>query len=157
MQVDNSEKSGRTGASDNKRVYRILIVDDEADLTLTFTKALEENGFEVDSFNDPEKAISSFKAGYYDLLLLDIRMPVMDGFKLHKKLKEKDSNVKVCFITAYEIYYNTLKKDYPSFDIGCFIHKPISMADLIKEVCTQLGIPKEQHAHYRYDSPQRRS
>ena len=133
MQVDNSEKSGRTGASDNKRVYRILIVDDEADLTLTFTKALEENGFEVDSFNDPEKAISSFKAGYYDLLLLDIRMPVVDGFKLHKKLKEKDSNVKVCFITAYEIYYNTLKKDYPSFDIGCFIHKPISMADLVKK------------------------
>jgi DNA-binding response OmpR family regulator len=143
LQVDNSEKSGRTDASDNKRVYRILIVDDEADITLTFTKALKENGFEVNSFNDPEKALSSFKTGYYDLLLLDIRMPVMDGFKLHAKLKEIDCDVKVCFITAYEIYYNTLKKDYPSFDIGCFIHKPISMADLIKEVCTQLGIPKE--------------
>jgi len=130
----------------NKRVYRILVVDDEADITLTFTKALKENGFEVNSFNDPEKALSSFKPDYYDLLLLDIRMPIMDGFKLYKKLKEKDSGAKVCFITAYEAYYTTLKKDHPSLEIGCFIHKPISVTDLVKEVCTELGIAKEQPA-----------
>ena len=143
MQVDNSENSGRADVSNNKRSYRILIVDDESYITLTFTKALEENGFEVDSFNEPEKALSSFKTGYYDLVLLDIRMPVMDGFKLHKKLKEIDCDVKVCFITAYETYYNTLKKNYPSLNIECFIHKPILMADLVQEVCTQLGILKE--------------
>ncbi len=135
------------GANNNKRLHRILLVDDQADITLTFTKALKENGFEVDAFNDPEKALSSFKSGYYDLLLLDVGMPNIDGFKLYKKLKERDRDVKVCFITAYYAYYNTLKKDYPSLDIEWFIRKPISMDDLVREVRTELGIPQRTIAY----------
>jgi DNA-binding response OmpR family regulator len=139
------ENNRRISASDNnKRIYRILIVDDDADITLTFSRALKEIKFEVDSYNDPEKALSNFKAGYYDLLLLDLRMPIMDGFMLYKRLEEIDSIVKVCFVTSYETYYNSLKKEYPSLDIGCFIHKPISMADLVEAVCIELGIPEEQ-------------
>ncbi len=123
------------------RTNRILLVDDEADITLTFTKGLKQNGFEVDAFNDPEEALSNFKSDWYDLLLIDIRMPKINGFELYNRLRDKDRNVKVCFLTAYETYYNILKKDYPTLDIGCFIQKPISIPDLIKHIFTELDIP----------------
>jgi len=54
---------------------RILVVDDDPDITLTFRIGLEKNGFVVTVFNDPLKALSTFRAGLYDLLLLDVRMP----------------------------------------------------------------------------------
>ena len=120
---------------------RILLVDDEQDITSAFTIGLEEYGFEVDVFNYPEEVLSSFRAGWYGLLLLDIRMPKINGFELYKKLSNKDKKVKVCFMTAYELYYEALKKDYPSLDVGCFIQKPITIVDLVKHVCTELHIP----------------
>jgi two-component system, OmpR family, response regulator ChvI len=125
----------------NNRTNRILLVDDEQDITLTFTKGLKQNGFEVDAFNDPEEALSNFKSDWYDLLLLDVRMTKINGFELYKKLRAKDNNAKVCFVTAYEIYYNILKNDYPTLDIGCFIQKPVSIPDLVKHICTELHIP----------------
>ena len=124
----------------NDRSNRILLVDDEQDITLAFTNGLKQSGFEVDAFNDPEEALSNFKPDYYGLLLLDVRMSKIDGFELSKRLREKDKNVKVCFITAYEIYYNTLKRDYPTLDIGCFIQKPVSIPDLIEHVCSELKV-----------------
>ena len=66
-----------------------MLVDDEQDITLTFTNGLKQNGFEVDAFNDPEHALTNFKPGYYDLLLLDVRMPKIDGFELYRKLRKK--------------------------------------------------------------------
>jgi DNA-binding response OmpR family regulator len=125
----------------NNRTNRILLVDDERDITLIFTNGLKQNGFEVDAFNDPEEALYGFKPGYYDLLLLDIRMPKIDGFELYKKLKDKDNNVKVCFITAYELYYEALKKDYPTLDVGCFIQKPTTIDEFVKHVCSELRMP----------------
>ena len=68
-------------------------------------------------------------------------MPKINGFELYNRLRDKDRNVKVCFLTAYETYYNILKKDYPTLDIGCFIQKPISIPDLIKHIFTELDIP----------------
>lgn len=125
----------------NNHTNRILLVDDEQDITLTFTNGLKQSGFEVDAFNDPEEALSIFKPDWYGLLLLDIRMPKINGFELSKKLIDKDKNVKVCFITAYELYYDSLKKDYPTLDVGCFIQKPTAIDELVKHVCTELRIP----------------
>jgi DNA-binding response OmpR family regulator len=125
----------------NNRSNRILLVDDEQDIASAFTMGLEQYGFEVDGFNDPEDALSSFRAGWYGLLLLDIRMPKINGFELYKKLRNKDVNAKVCFMTAYELYYEALKKDYPTLDLGCFIQKPITIDDLVKHVCSELHIP----------------
>ncbi len=116
-------------------------MDDEQDIASAFTIGLEQYGFEVDVFNDPEDALSSFRAGWYGLLLLDIRMPKINGFELYRNLSNKDLNVKVCFMIAYELYYEALKKDYPSLDVGCFIQKPITIDDLVKHVCTELCIP----------------
>jgi two-component system, OmpR family, response regulator ChvI len=92
----------------NLHQYRILLVDDEPDVTLALKQGLEENGFSVDAFNDPRVALSKFKPAFYDLLLLDIKMADLNGVQLYQEVKKKDKNAKVCFITAYEVYYETL-------------------------------------------------
>jgi DNA-binding response OmpR family regulator len=84
---------------------KILIVDDDTDVTLTFKTALDNYGFEVETYNDPVLALSNFKPHFYDLLLIDIRMPDMNGFELSQKIRKRDRSVKICFITAFEVYW----------------------------------------------------
>jgi two-component system, OmpR family, response regulator ChvI len=118
-----------------RRRRRILIVDDEPDITSVFKLVLADTGFEVDVFNDPLVALSNFKTNSYDLLLLDIRMPKMNGFELYQKIKEIDDKVKVCFMTAFDVYHEEFKKEFPTSDeVKYFIRKPIAIADLVKHV-----------------------
>jgi CheY-like chemotaxis protein len=128
--------------------FRIILVDDYPDILLTFKKGLEETqntivkglNLQVDTFADPKEALTSFSASVYDLLLLDIRMPNINGFELYEKLKIIDDKPKVCFITAYELYYDALKKDFPELDVGCFIKKPISTEDLATKIRNELAL-----------------
>ena len=114
---------------------RILVVDDEPDLTQVSALALEYHGYKVDSFNDPQEALSKFKPGLYDLIILDIKMPKMDGFELYHEIKKKDNNAKVCFLTASELYYEEFRKEeYCALDRNLFIQKPIDNEDLVKEI-----------------------
>ena len=114
---------------------RILVVDDEPDLTQVSALALEYHGYKVDSFNDPQEALSKFKPGSYDLIILDIKMPKMDGFELYHEIKKKDNNAKVCFLTASELYYEEFRnKEYRALDRNLFIRKPINNEDLVKEI-----------------------
>jgi DNA-binding response OmpR family regulator len=114
---------------------KILAVDDEPDLTKLCSLALEYHGFKVDTFNDPQEALSNYKPGYYDLVILDIKMPKMDGFELYDKIKKKDRKAKVCFLTASELYYEEFrKKEYCALDRDLFIRKPIDNEELLKEV-----------------------
>jgi DNA-binding response OmpR family regulator len=114
---------------------RILAVDDEPDITNLCSLALEYYGFKVDTFIDSEEALSSFRPDYYDLVILDIKMPKMDGFELYEELKKMDNDVKVCFLTASELYYEEFrKKEYHALDKNLFIRKPIDNEDLLKEV-----------------------
>ena len=123
----------------NNNNKRILVVDDEPDLTQVSTLALEYHGFKVDSFNDPQEALSKFKPGLYDLIILDIKMPKMDGFELYHEIKKKDNNAKVCFLTASELYYEEFrKKEYCALDRNLFIQKPIDNEDLVKEINKRL-------------------
>jgi two-component system, OmpR family, response regulator ChvI len=119
---------------------RILLVDNEADIAFGLKIGLEDNGFVVDAFNDPELALSNFKAGSYDLLLLDIRMPKMNGFESYLKMKKMDSKVKVFFITASEMYYyeELTKEALARIGAKRVIRKPITIDDLIKEITTEL-------------------
>jgi CheY-like chemotaxis protein len=137
--------------SDRDINNRILLVDDELDITTAFTLVLEDNGFKVDTFNDPMKALSSFRGGSYDLALLDYKMPNMNGFELYQKIRKIDDKIKVCFITAFEIYHEGLKKKFQSssnessqhtreeIDVKCIIKKPIDIEELVKRIKEELN------------------
>ena len=118
----------------------ILVVDDELDITLTLQVGLEDGGFDVEAFNDPELALSSFKPGLYDLVLIDITMPKMDGFALYEQLKTADYGVKVCFLTASEMYREEIREvDHCTLNKDLFLQKPISNDDLIREIKKRTG------------------
>ena len=118
---------------------RILIVDDDPDILTTYKKGLEESGlFEVDTFTDPEEMLSNFKNGLYDFLIIDIRLPKMDGFELYDKMKAIDNKVKICFITAYEINYRALRQVFPEPKLECFIQKPIEIGKLVERIKSEL-------------------
>lgn len=106
-----------------------MVVDDEPDVSFATTKMLEQIGCDVDSYNDPVLAASNFRAGLYSLVLLDIRMPKMDGFELYQKIRKKDKKVKICFMTAYEIYHDQFGQ-LPKSDINQFIKKPLDLQQL---------------------------
>jgi CheY-like chemotaxis protein len=150
---------------------RILVIDDEEDITFFLKEALEGSGrFEVVTFNDPLLALSSFNnkddknnlPSAYDLILLDIKMPKMDGFELYQEIQKRidptatataasssrdDDNdqgkngkkTKICFMTAFEVYYEALKELFPdTYSSICFIKKPSSAQDLIKRISREI-------------------
>jgi DNA-binding response OmpR family regulator len=120
---------------DKIRRKRIMVVDDEYDLTLFYRMSLEYYGFEVETYNESRRALSNFKPDYYDLIILDIKMPDMDGFELFREIKERDPNAKACFLTASELYYREFRtKEYSKLDKELFIRKPIGIEELIKEI-----------------------
>ena len=118
---------------------RILLVDDEPDVATLFKLVLERSGFSVDVFNDPVLALSNYKTGAYDLLLLDIKMDQMTGFELFQKIRDKDEKVKVCFITAYEEYHKRFQETFPNLEVDCFIRKPIPSYELVKIIKAKLN------------------
>ena len=124
----------------NDKKKSILLVDDEHDITYSFSIALEDKGFAVDTFNDPQEALSNFKAGLYDLLLLDVKMPKMNGFELYREMEKIDNKAKVCFITAFEVYYKSLRELFPTMEIDCFIKKPITTNDLAERIMAELAV-----------------
>ena len=95
---------------------------------------MEDNGFVVDTFNDPQLVISNFKTDLYDLLLIDIGIPKMNGFEFYKEIRKVDDKVKVCFFKASEAYLMDLVKKYDMSDLNCFISKPIAIEELVKRI-----------------------
>jgi CheY-like chemotaxis protein len=119
---------------------RIFLVDDNYDHTVTFKVGLELAGFEVDAYNDSAIALSKFKPDYYDLMLIDIKMPKIDGFELYEKISEIDNKVRVWFITAYE-RYEALKEVPPKsreMILNHFVEKPIEIDILVKQIKSEL-------------------
>jgi CheY-like chemotaxis protein len=125
---------------------RILIVDDHPDIILTFKKGLEAENeysggkifFQVYAYYDPLLALSEFKVNFYDLLLVDVNMPQVNGFEFSEKILELDVNVRVCYISAGEMNIEALREQYPSLSIGCFIKKPITIENLVRRVKAEL-------------------
>jgi DNA-binding response OmpR family regulator len=113
-----------------------LVVDDQPDITLTVEVELEEQGlFDVDTFTDPELALSSFKPGIYNLLILEIVMPKMDGFELYEQLKKVDPGINICFLTASEMYHEEMRGiEHCALNRDLSLQKPISTDDLIREI-----------------------
>ena len=115
---------------------RILVLDDEPDIPLTLKAGFETVGlFSLDAFSDPELALQSFKPDFYALVLIDIMMPKMDGFRLYDSLKKVDPAIKVCFLTASEMYYGERRGlEHCALNKNLFLQKPISTEDLVREV-----------------------
>ena len=126
----------------NTKNKRILLVDDEPDIAMAFKIGLEDSGFVVDAFNEPKVAFSSFKGDFYDLLLLDIKMPKLNGIEFYQRMKEVDKKVKVCFITASEIYYyeKIAKEVFPLLGARRLLRKPIKIEDLVRSIKQELGL-----------------
>jgi len=120
------------------RKGRILVVDDEPDITSVIKRGLETVGYAVNAFNDPEQALAHFKNAYYDMLIFDIRMPQLNGFQLYREIRKKDGKARVCFMTAFEIYRKEFEKVFPDYDVKCFLTKPLSIKDLQKIIQAEL-------------------
>jgi DNA-binding response OmpR family regulator len=118
---------------------RILAVDDNPDITLMVKTGLEASGLvQVDTFNDPELALSSFRPSVYDLALLDLKMPKMYGHELYDEMKKIDDRLKVCFMTATYEDYEALRDAFPTIDVECYIQKPVEAKDLIRRINAEL-------------------
>ncbi len=97
--------------SPNNKKKKILFVDNEPDITTMLKMALENAGFSIGVFNDPLLALKNFKPKMYDLVILDVMMPKMDGIELYNQLKSVDPSIKGCFLTASsETYSEELRK-----------------------------------------------
>jgi DNA-binding response OmpR family regulator len=123
----------------NRKMQKILVVDDEPDIAFSLKTVLEENRFAcVDIFNDPADVISKYNSQpgiiTYDLLIIDILMPRMNGFELYEKIKKIDNNAKVCFISAYRTYFEALREMYAGYEVDCFMNKPFETEDLLKKI-----------------------
>jgi DNA-binding response OmpR family regulator len=124
---------------------RILIIDDDSDTTLTFKQSLEVQNqndnkifFKVYTYNDPLVALSEFKPNFYDLLLIDINMPKMNGFEFSEKILELDVNPRIYFMSSGLINQEALREQYPTLSIGCFIKKPVTIEYLVRRVKAEL-------------------
>jgi two-component system, OmpR family, response regulator ChvI len=135
-QEEEGESEQTQGSNKNNTTRRIMIVEDDSDVNFSIKLVLETEGiFRADSYTDPLVALENYKPGLYDLLLIDIAMPKMNGFELYDKIRKLDNKVKICFITASEMYYEEVRKQlFPELDVNCFIRKPVANEDLIQQV-----------------------
>jgi len=120
---------------------KVLIVDDEPDITLVMKLGLEREGFEVQTFNDPMKALKGFESGMYDLVILDINMPDVDGLTLWYKLKDIDKKIKGIFLTSLDFVDDKRSREkFLSFDRKILVKKPIQLWALVRLIKAELGI-----------------
>jgi two-component SAPR family response regulator len=117
-----------------------LVVDNDLDITTTFKVGIENanKSIAVHTHNDPRVALLDFEPNFYDLLLIDINMPYIDGFQLSERILEIDINVKICFMSSGEINRDALREIHPSISLGCFIKKPVAIDYLIDRIMHEL-------------------
>jgi DNA-binding response OmpR family regulator len=118
------------------KMNRILLVDDESDVCFVLEKVLIEYGYVVDSYEHPLLALKTFEAHSYNLVILDIKMPELNGFALYREIKRLDTKVKICFLTAGETisYYEVYSDIFSSLPANHLIRKPIGNEELMKRI-----------------------
>jgi DNA-binding response OmpR family regulator len=112
---------------------RILLVDDDADITSTLKRGLEVLGIKVDAFNRPSDALER-DARKYDLAVIDIHMPEINGFKLARELWNQNGDLRVCFLSAFDIIPSEARSMLPSLKSHCFLTKPMNASSLAAHI-----------------------
>jgi len=127
----------------SKPKSKILIIDDDEDITNLFSIFLEYNGYSVDAYTNPLEATKNFRKNSHDLIILDLKMPVMDGMTLYHKIKEIDNKVIICFTTADISYIQQLQKGI--IDIEKFVlYKPVLLKDLKNKIDSLLLLSRQE-------------
>ena len=139
LKQDPTESYLPLSSSQPQRHKRILVVDDNSDIVLTLRVGLEmDSTIQVFGYDNPVTALVEFTPNFYDLLLIDVNMPLLDGFQLAQNLVRRDQNVRVCFMTSGEINMNAAREVHPLKSIGCFIKKPITAEQLLGRIRAEL-------------------
>ena len=114
------------------------MVDDELDTAQTLRRLiLETSEFAVDIFMDAKEVLRTFKPAYYDLAVIDVRMPGMIGFELYSEIKSIDYKIKVLFLTALtdlHDYYDFKSKVSPRLHQRHFVQKPVDKDEFLEQV-----------------------
>jgi DNA-binding response OmpR family regulator len=135
MRRDDVTKAGHS--------HKILVVDDEQDIVFTLKTILTEAGFSVDAFTNPSIAFEMFRPEKYELIILDIRMPGLNGFELYMKLLEQDNSIKVLFLTAvneFSMYAKFKSSVSPMSGKRYYLQKPVDLPKLLQRVDDMLGL-----------------
>ena len=139
LKQDPTESSLPLASSQPQQHKRILVVDDNPDIVLTLRVGLEmDSTIQVFGYDNPVTALVEFTPNFYDLLLIDVNMPLLDGFQLAQNLVPRDLNVRVCFMTSGEINMDAAREVHPLKSIGCFIKKPITAEQLLGRIRAEL-------------------
>ena len=120
-------------------MVRILLVDDEPDILSSMKKGLTNNGFVVDAYDNPQKALDEFRPQTYDLAIFDFKMPKMTGFDLYREIKKKQPDIKVNFLTAFDLNFDSIESVFVDLDVKCFIQKPTTIAKLTEQIRKETG------------------
>ena len=129
--------------STTKNKRRIMIIDDDEDITNLFSIFLEHNGYIIDAYINPVEAFNNFNKNSHDLLILDLKMPNMDGMTLYHKIKEIDSNVIICFTTADINYIQQLQKGIMDIE-KIVLYKPVLLKDLKSKIDSLLLLSRQE-------------
>jgi DNA-binding response OmpR family regulator len=129
---------------------KILIIDDDPDINNLFKIYLEHDGFQVDSYTDSIDALYYFKKGKYDLVLLDLKMPQIDGIGMFQALKNRDNKTIICLTTSDIPYLKQLKEKIPNIE-KYIIYKPILLRNL-KDKINELVLEKSSNVTKNNDS-----
>jgi DNA-binding response OmpR family regulator len=119
--------------TDNNNNKRIMIVDDDYDIANLFKIFLENNGYTIDAYTNPIDALNNFNQQSHNLIILDIKMPKMDGITLYQKIKEIDDKVIICLTTADKSLIQNLKKGIMDIE-KIVIYKPVLLKDLKNKI-----------------------
>ena len=134
---------GNVGVTKSSHSQKILVVDDEQDIVFTLKTILTEAGFTVDAFTNPSVAFEMFRPEKYELIILDIRMPGLNGFELYMKLFEQDKSIKVLFLTAvneFSMYAKFKNSVSPMSGKRYYLQKPVDLTKLLQRVDDMLSI-----------------
>ena len=117
----------------------IIVIDDDVGTALFFKICLEDEGYQVNIYNDPNSLLEEFEPGIYDLLITDIRMPRINGFELASRIRIMDRKIKICLATAFEEYYESIIKTYSNLSFNCIIRKPINKDKFLEIIKNRLS------------------